>query len=376
MNASALPMINVFGANVGQEEIDALTPSMRAGWMGMGKQVRAFESRLSQRVGCGVVMVDSGSNALHLAVKVLDLPAGSDVLVPSLTWVACAQAVILAGHRPVFADVDLLTYNVTAETLARARTPHTRAVMVVHYAGKPVDLEPIRALGLPIIEDAAHAVDSTVAGRYCGGLGTVGIYSFDSVKNLATPDGGAVLSHDPAIVARLQHLRYCGIGKSGFDSAAGSADRNRWWEYQIHEVFPRILPNDISASIGLVQLEKLADNQQRRKAIWERYQRELAGLDWLATPQEAGEGERHSYFTYLVRILNGRRDALASYLLEQRIYTTFRYHPLHLNPIYRSEASLANCELLNEQGLNLPLHPALSDGDVERILSAIRRFHG
>jgi aminotransferase len=341
--------------------------------MGMGPKVREFEERIAERAHATAVMVDSGSNALFLAVKALGLPPGSEVIVPSFTWVACAHAVVLAGHRPVFADVDLATQNLTAELAARQRTPTTAAVMIVHYAGKPVDVDAMRALDLPIIEDAAHAVDSALRERPCGGLGTVGIYSFDAVKNLATPDGGAVLSQDQDLLARVRNLRYCGIGKSGFDSAA-SPSATRWWEYPLHEVVPRMLPNDVSAAIGLAQLRALPANQQRRRRIWDRYQRELGRLDWLRTPVDPAADERHSYFTYLVRVENGRRDQLARYLLDRNIYTTLRYHPLHMASLYAGGAPLPNCELLNEQGLNLPLHPALRDEDVDRVLDALVAF--
>jgi aminotransferase len=139
------------------------------------------------------------------------------------------------------------------------------------------------------------------------------------------------------------------------------------------EVFPRALPNDVSASIGLAQLRRLGANQERRAEIWRRYQCELGDLAWLETPADPGVGERHSWFTYLVRILDGRRDRLANRLLEDGIYTTLRYHPLHLAGTFGPpERALPGCELLAEQGLNLPLHPALSDADVERVVAAVR----
>jgi len=364
-------MINVFGSNVGQEEIDELSESVRTGWMGMGPKVRQFEREFGDRIGSPFVMVDSGSNALYMAVKLLDLPPGSEIIVPSLTWVACANAVLLAGHKILFCDVEPDTQNIGVREIEKCITRHTKAIMVVHYAGKPARLDEIGAFGLPIIEDAAHAVDSKLGEKHCGTIGRVGIYSFDSVKNLATPEGGGLAASDPELVHRMTYLRYCGIGKSGFDSVAAKA---RWWEYDIKEVFPKFLPNDVSASIGLAQLRKLDANQRRRRGIWDLYQSELGSVGWLGRPSEPRDDERHSYFTYFCRVPKGRRDALAHALLEQDIYTTFRYHPLHLNPIYRSQQSLPNCELLNEQGINLPLHPALTDDDAGRVIDALKAF--
>jgi dTDP-4-amino-4,6-dideoxygalactose transaminase len=364
-------VIGVFGCSAGQEELDELAPSIRAGWMGMGPKVEEFEAAFSARIGADFAMADSGSNALHLAVAALDLPPGSDVVLPSFTWVACANAVVLAGHRPVFADVDPATGNVDADSVERALTDRTRAVMVVHYAGRPVDMASIAGFGLPIVEDAAHAVDSTLGGRRCGTTGEVGVFSFDSVKNLAMPDGGGVTSARGDVMARVRQLRYCGIGGSGFSR---SGTDGRWWEHGAGEVFPRAIPNDVSASVGLAQLRKLERHQERRRVIWERYQSELSGLDWLLRPPEAGPGERHSYFTYLVRVVDGRRDALAAHLLEAGIYTTLRYPPLHLSATFGSTARLPSCEALGEEGLNLPLHPRLTDEDVERVIGAVRGF--
>ena len=202
-------MINVFGSLMGPEELEEIRTSLEAQWIGIGPKTAAFEKQFAERLGLpGMVLLDSGSNALHLAVKLLDLPPGSDVIVPSFTWISCAHAVVLCGHRPVFADVDLNTHNITRATVAAARTPNTKAVMVVHYGGLPVRVDEIQELGLPIIEDAAHATDSRLKGVACGGLGDVGIYSFDAVKNLAMGEGGGLTAKDPARVARAKQLRY------------------------------------------------------------------------------------------------------------------------------------------------------------------------
>jgi dTDP-4-amino-4,6-dideoxygalactose transaminase len=363
--------IGVFGSRAGEEELEALRGSVLDGWMGMGPRVREFEARFAERLGVGFAMADSGSNALHLAMTALGLPPASDVVVPTFTWVACANAVALAGHTPVFADVELETASLSAETLAAALTERTAAVMVVHYAGRPVDVAAFDAFDLPVVEDAAHAVDSTRGGRACGTIGAAGVFSFDGVKNLATPDGGGVASADEEVLDRIRRLRYCGVGGSGFER---SARGGRWWEHDDVEVFPRAIPNDVSASIAIAQLDRLAQNQARRREIWQTYQEAFAGLEWLALPPEAADGDRHSYFTYLVRVLDGRRDRLATELLARGIYTTLRYQPLHLFFPGGASRRLRHAEQLNEQGLNLPLHPRLTDADVERIVEAVRSF--
>lgn len=364
-------MISVFGSKVGQEELEEIRSSLEAQWMGIGPKVKAFEEAFGRRLSQPFAMLDSGSNSIYMAMKLLDLPPGSEVILPSFTWIACAHSIVLAGHTPVFCDVDRDTQNVTAETIAQRITSGTRAVMVVHYAGKPVRMKPIVELRLPVIEDAAHAVDSQLCGIPCGAIGNIGIYSFDAVKNLATAEGGGLTAKDPEMVTRARLFRYCGIGKSGFEA---SANKDRWWEYEIVGFFPKMMPNDIMASIALAQLRKLSELQAYRKALWETYQEQFASLSWLVRPQDPAPDERHSYFTYFVRILGGRRDHFAKYLYSKGIYTTLRYHPLHMNPIYKSSVRLPVCEQLNEEGLNLPLHPNMNSADVEEVVSAVMAY--
>jgi len=366
-------MISVFGSWVGREELDEIATSIENQWMGIGPKVRQFEEEFAKRLMLpGFTLLDSGSNALLLAVKMLNLPQGSEVILPSFTWISCAHAVVLNGCKPVFCDVDLDTQNVTRETIEPHITSRTGAVMVVHYAGKPVRMDEIMDLGLPVIEDAAHAVDSRLGDRACGSIGHIGMYSFDAIKNLSMPEGGGVTARDPELVEKSKVVRYCGIGKSGFE--ASRQTENRWWEYNIIDFFPKLLPNDICASVGLAQLRKLDALQARRRQIWDIYQKELEGISWLVRPRDAAPDEQHSYFTYVIRALGGHRDALARFLYENGVYTTLRYHPLHMNPIYKSDARLPVSEQLNEEALSIPIHPRLTDGEVGRVVDLIRKF--
>ena len=365
-------MISVFGSNFGEEEVLAISETVRSQWIGMGQKVKDFEANFANHLATeDFLLVDSGSNALFMAIKLLDLPPQSEIIVPSFTWVACAQAIVMAGHQPVFCDVDMASQNVTAETVVPHISPKTKAIMVVHYAGKPVDMEPILALGFPVIEDAAHAVASTYKGKACGTLGTVGIYSFDSIKNLAMGEGGGLVCQDKEKLKMARQMRYCGIGKSGFQQAS-ALPNTRWWEYDIKEAFIKMLPTDLAASLGLVQLAKLQKNQTIRKKIWDIYQEELKEISWITRPIEAEEEEKHSYFTYFVQV--PQRDKLALYLLQNNIYTTLRYHPLHLNSIYQSEVKLPVSEHLNEVGLNIPLHPRLQDAELDYIIDKLKKF--
>ncbi len=364
-------MISVFGSEVGLEEKEALAACLEDQWLGLGERTATFEARLRERLGLEhFLMVDSGSNALHLAVRLLDLPAGSSVILPSFTWVACAHAVLMAGCRPVFCDVDPDTQNVTVDTIRPHLEANTTAILVVHYAGKPVDLAPILELGLPVIEDAAHAVDSRYRGRACGSLGDIGIYSFDAVKNLTTGSGGGLTVRDPALRERARQLRYCGIGRSAYQAMhSESGEVSRWWEQDILDVSGRFAPSDLNAAIGLVQLDKLDALQARRRRIWERYQEAFRDVPEVLTPQDPGPDERHSWFTYLVRVPH--RDRLARAMLDAGIYTTLRFPPLHEQEIFAAPARLPATKELAETGLNLPLHPRLTDSEVDKVISVL-----
>lgn len=362
-------MINVFGSRVGKEEIQQVSDSISKQWMGMGPKTKEFESRMKERLNAdNFLLVDSGSNGLYLGLSLMNLPKGSEVIVPSLTWVSCAQAVLLVGCKPVFADADLNTQNVTAETIKAQITPNTSAIMVVHYGGLACEMDEIMSLGLPVIEDACHAIDSVYRGKSCGTIADVGVYSFDAVKNLAIGEGGGVTTTHADWMERASLLRYCGIGKSGFE--ASTHGKERWWEYNIVEPFIKMNPSDVAAGIGLAQLDKLDENQLIRKKIWDIYQDEFGKISAIDIPQDAAEGDKHSYFTYFVRIPN--RDKVAKYLFDHGVYTTLRYHPLHMNKLYQSNQTLKNCEEMNETGLNIPLHPSLTMDDVDKIIEEIK----
>jgi dTDP-4-amino-4,6-dideoxygalactose transaminase len=369
-------MISLFGSNVDTQELDSLKDCFDRQWLGVGPKTTEFETAMAQKLSTqGFVFVNSGSNALHLAVRLLNLPQGSEVILPSFNWISCGSAIVLNGLKPVFCDVDLDTCNVTAEHVEQKITPNTKAIMVVHYAGKPVDMDSLAPFGLPIVEDAAHAIDSSYRAKACGTLGAAGIFSFDAVKNLTTGEGGGVVTQDPKLLQAARNLRYCGIAKSGFDA---SIAKTRWWEYDVHDFFPKMLNSDVAAAIGLAQLKKLPSFQERRKEIWDTYtqvfSQESWANNWLEIPTGPGKHEKHSYFTYVIRLRTGSRDKLARFLFDRGIYTSLRYHPLHLNKIYGDQEDLPNSEKLNEIALNIPLHQRLTHSDIDQILDGLKAF--
>jgi dTDP-4-amino-4,6-dideoxygalactose transaminase len=365
-------MINVFGSRVSNRAVRYLKSSISNQWLGMGPNVRKFELEVQNRLGLrNFLLVDSGSNALYMAIYSLNLPPKSEIILPSFTWVSCAQSVLMAGHIPVFCDVDSNTYNVTIQTLQPHISKRTGAIMVVHYGGLPCEMDSIMSLGFPVIEDAAHAIDSYYNGRACGSIGDVGIYSFDAVKNLAMGEGGGITFKSDEAYQRARILRYSGIGKSGFEASTNG--KSRWWEYNIVEPFIKMNPSDIHAAVGLEQIESLDRNQSIRKSIWLKYQNAFKELNWLICPVDPPSYSKHSYFTYTVK-LNLNRDLFAKYMYESGIYTTLRYHPLHLNKLYNSKVKLKISEELNDTAISLPLHPNLSYNEIRYIINKVKSF--
>jgi dTDP-4-amino-4,6-dideoxygalactose transaminase len=373
-------LISVFGSYMSDLEIEYVNKCLNSQWIGFGETVTKFEEEISRvRNFRNFTMVDSGSNALYLALKLLKLPIGSEVILPAFTWIACANAVILSGLKPVFADVELDTMNISARTVQQVISDKTSCIMVVHFAGLPVDIDPIIKFGFPIIEDAAHAIYSDYKNKPCGSLGDIGIFSFDAVKNLAVGEGGGITCKQDASVKNARELRYCGISKSGFDSAVSQdleLNSNIWWEYNLREPFIKMLPTNISASIGLAQLIRRKELQDKRKEIWDSYQQGLKKLKVVRLPVETLEiSSSHSYFTFPIQV--PKRNELAKYLLKKDIYTTLRYHPLNQYSNFNDNPNLVlkNTQLLNDKALSLPLHPRLTRKEVNLVIDSILKFY-
>jgi len=365
-------MINVFSSFVGIEEFSLIKKSFKKQWLGAGENVKRFENEFSNyRNIKNFLMVDNATNGLFLACKLLNLELNSEIILPSFTCIACAQAIKMAGLIPVFCDVDYKTQNITIEHILPHITKNTKAIMVVHYAGLPVDIDPILNLGYPVIEDAAHAVVSSYKNKSCGALGEIGVFSFDPIKNLSSCEGGGMFFKDEKLLKQAINMRLCGVGSSGLQRM--KSEESMWWEDHADNIFIKSYPNDISAAIALAQLEKLNILQTRRKNIWNYYKSVFSKYHFIELPAEPDGDNKHSYFTFCIRV--PKRNLLAHFLLAHNVYTTLRFFPIHLNRYYyTSNHKLPNCEKLAEFALNIPLHPNLSDRDINYIVDNIIKF--
>ncbi|WP_193776485.1 DegT/DnrJ/EryC1/StrS family aminotransferase [Streptomyces sp. E2N166] len=371
-------MINLFQPQVGKEELDAVAEVFDSHWLGHGPRTKAFEADFAEHIGVDaeqVVFINSGTAGLFLALEALDLAEGDEVVLPSLSFVAAANAIGSTGARPVFCDVDARTLNPTAEDVERSLTPRTKAVIVLHYGGYPGDIVRIARLcrerGVALVEDAACSVASRVGGRAVGSFGDLAMWSFDAMKVMVTGDGGMLYVRDRELAARARRLAYHGLAQpSGFGHAKVS---HRWWELDVPEIGRRVIGNDLTAAIGSVQLRRLPELVARRREIVELYDRELAGLDGVRTPPPLPEGHESSYYFYWVQMSPEIRDEVASELYAAGVYTTFRYAPLHKVPAYRAQDEvLPASDKASGETLCLPLHPGLADEDVRTVAAALR----
>ncbi|MCK1798581.1 DegT/DnrJ/EryC1/StrS family aminotransferase [Streptomyces sp. XM4193] len=371
-------MINVFQPSLGEAELAAVSEVFASNWLGHGPRTREFEAQFADHIGAdaeSLLFLNSGTAGLFLATELLELGPGDEVVLPSVFFVAAANAIAATGARPVFCDVDPHRLNPTAEHIERALTPRTRAVMVLHYGGDPGDIARIAALcterGVTLVEDAACAVASTADGRACGTFGDIAVWSFDAMKVLVTGDGGMLFVRDPDLARRARALAYHGLERSsGFAGARVSA---RWWELDVQGFGRRVIGNDLTAALGTVQLGRLPESIARRRAVAETYDELLAEADGVRVPPPLAAGHSTSYYFYWVQMDPRIRDGVAAALLEQDVYTTFRYPPLHRVPIYEAEATeLPGTDAAADSTLLLPIHQALSDAETRKVAEALR----
>ncbi|MFG2823814.1 DegT/DnrJ/EryC1/StrS family aminotransferase [Kitasatospora sp. NPDC048365] len=367
---------------LGEEEAQAAAEAVRSGWVAQGPRVAEFERAFAEHLGVPhAVAVSSCTTALHLAMVGAGVGPGDEVVVPSLSFIATANAVTYVGGTPVFADVDAATGNLTPETVAPLLTERTRAVVVVDQGGVPVDLDAIRALveprGITVVEDAACAAGSTYRGRPAGATAEIAAYSFHPRKLLTTGEGGMVTCQDGELAARLRRLREHGMSVSAADrhaSAGGGASLVETYD----EIGFNHRMTDIQAAVGLVQLGKLPAMVARRRELAARY-RELLGdlASGLVAEPEHGTGNFQSCWLLLPEGAPERTEVLAG-LAQRGVSARRGIMAAHLELPYKGSARvpLPATELLTERSLVLPLYHSLTEEQQDRVVLALRESLG
>ena len=367
---------------IGQAEIDAVVATLKSGWLSTGPRVRAFEEAFATYAGAPfAVALNSGTAALHLALHALDIGAGDEVITTPLTFCATANVIVHVGATPRFADIDPVTWNLTAEAANAAVGPRTRAVLPVHYAGRPVDTVGFRALaerhGVALVEDAAHAVEAVSARRKIGSTADFTCFSFYATKNLTTGEGGMLTTDSDAWAEEARRLGLHGMSRDGW---ARYTRRGTALYDVVAPGFKYNMP-DLMAAIGLQQLPRLEERLRRREAIWQRYDEAFADLP-LTRPAPVAAGDRHArhLYTVLVEPESGwQRDDLAASLRERGIVTSVHFRAVHLFSYYAERfgfrrGMFPHAERVSDCTLSLPLSAAMPDAHVDAVIDAVRQL--
>ena len=361
--------------SLGEEEIGEVTACLRSGWITTGPRTELFEREFEAYVGSRhAVALSSGTAALHCAYWAEGVGPGDEVICPSLTWPATANMALALGAKVVFADIDRKTLQMDPRDVARCVTPRTKAIVPVHFAGAPADVDALREIAgrrIRIIEDAAHSVGTRYKGRRVGGLGNAAIFSFHPIKDMTTGEGGMLTTDDDELARRVRLFKFHGVSRDAW-KAYGAASSARYdtvlagFKYNL---------TDIASAIGIHQLRKLDGFIARRTAIAGRYLRGLAGAPGVELP--AAPPYPHVHAWHLFTILVDRRDEFMAALRDENIGSGLHFEPVHTMTAYRSlGASLPETESAGARILSLPLFPGMSDEDADDVIAAVRRIAG
>jgi len=376
-------MINLFQPNLGSEETTSIAEVFASNWLGKGAKVSEFETNFAQSLKENpklFLSTTSCTEAIFLSAKLFKFSKGDEVIVPTISFPSIGSAVIESGATIVFCDVDKHSLNVRAQDFESLISEKTKALYVTHYGGVSCDMDEIIKLckqhNILIIEDSACAVRSFYKGKACGTLGDMGMWSFDAMKTLSTADGGMIYIADANKRIEAEESLYLGLpvkSKSGLDSSSDGAAN--WWEFQMNRTGRRAIMNNVTAAMGVAQLEKLDSFIERRKVIFETYYQSLNGVGDIDLPPIPSFDHTSSYYFFWIQ--TKQRDKLAKFLLNQGIYTTFRYWPLDKVDLFSDyvKNTYPNSEYAAKHTLNLPLHQGLSDQEVTLIIKSIKTFY-
>jgi len=368
-------MIPLFRPSISIDEINAVTEVLKSGWWGLGPKTAEFEEKFAKYVGVQhAVALNSGTAALHLALALLDLKRGDEVIVPPITFVSTAHAVLYNGAKPVFADVYEDNLCIDVEDVAKKITKRTRAIMPVHYAGHPCNMDGLREVikgkRIVIIEDAAHACGAEYKGKKVGSLSELTCFSFHAVKNVACGEGGMVTTNSGEWDKVLREMRWLGISKSTWNRTVD--EKVYAWFYHVNRLGFKAHLNDILAAIGIVQLGRVEDLNKRRREIVGRYNQAFKSIKGVKVPVER-KGCKSSWHIYHLKV--EKRDDLIKFLKDNDVTPGVHYYPIHLHPYYRPlRAKLPVAEEVWKRIISLPLFPSMTEEEIGKVIGAVGNF--
>ncbi|HEY5513364.1 MAG TPA: DegT/DnrJ/EryC1/StrS family aminotransferase [Geomonas sp.] len=367
---------------IGEEEINEVVDSLRSGWITTGPKVKRFEEAFKQYVGAPfAVPLSSATAGLHLTMLALQLKPGDEVITTPMTFAATVSMIVQGGGTPVLADIEPGTLNIDVQAIRKKITPRTRAVVPVHFAGQPCDMDEIfaiaREFGLQVVEDAAHAVGTEYKGARIGSLDSVSVFSFHPIKNITTGEGGMVATRDERLAEEISLMKFHGMNREAWKRYEASGTPN----YDI--VMPGFKYNmmDLQAALGLHQLDKLDSFIEMRTLLADFYNEAFRDVPELVTPQPVPYQHRHAWHLYtpLVKIeaLSIDRDAFMAQLKGENIGTGLHFKAIHHHPYYRdtlgiAQGALPNADYASERILSLPLFPLMTLDDARDVVAAVK----
>ncbi|HOM28953.1 MAG TPA: DegT/DnrJ/EryC1/StrS family aminotransferase [Deltaproteobacteria bacterium] len=365
--------IPVSRPHIGDEEIGAVAEVLRSGWITTGQRCLEFERRFSELVGSRhAVALSSATAGMHLVLRDLGIGAGDEVITPSMTFASTVNQIVLAGARPVFADVDYNTLLVLPRDIERRITDKTRLIIPVHFAGAPADLDAISdaARGIPVLEDAAHAVGTLYKGRHVGSR-NMALFSFHPIKNITTGEGGMLTCNDEETVKRVRLLRFHGIERDAWKRYGTAADPG----YDIEEPGFKYNLTDLQAALGLAQLDRLSWVNARRGEIVRRYQEAFSGMEGIDLPGVPGYDHSHAWNIFVVKVTSVPLSTFMERLSGRNIGFGLHFpacHTLRYIQDRFGKADLPVTQALSGRILSLPLYPDMDDVRIERVIEAVR----
>jgi UDP-4-amino-4-deoxy-L-arabinose-oxoglutarate aminotransferase len=367
--------------SINEQDINAVNEVLRSGWITTGAKTSQFEEAFCDYTGCvSAVALTSATAGMHLALKAFDIGEGDEVITPSMTWVSTVNLIVLAGAKPVFADIDRDTMMVTPESVESRITGATKVIVPVHFAGAAVDMKPLRELAAKnnifLIEDAAHAVGTEYKGQRIGRIGT-SIFSFHPIKNITTGEGGMFCSDDSELVDCIRRLKFHGLGVDAYDRQT----QGRSPQAEVLEPGYKYNLTDMAAVLGTSQLSRVDKFNSRRTELAMKYRESLVGIDEILPLSEPVYPIKHSWHLFIVRLdidkAKMSRDEFMQELKQRNIGTGLHFRAAHLQKYYRESMGmkrgmLPNTEWNSDRICSLPLFPGMTNNDVDDVVEAIK----
>lgn len=375
----------VFGRPyLGHEELKEVIDTLKSGWWGTGPKTEKFEKEFASYIGSSYALgVNSATAGLHLAILSLSIKPGDEIITTPLTFCSTVNVVIHAGGKPIFADVDKNTWNIDPAEIEKKITKHTRAIIPVHLHGRPCEMNEIMRIAkkhnLKIIQDSAHATETLYHGKNVGALGDISVYSFYVTKNVATGEGGMIVTNDKKAIDKMRMLSLHGLSLDAYK------------RYSVHEYknYNCVLPGfkynmtDIQASLGIHQLARVEKNAVIRQKYWKMYTQAFSRLPELILPAPEEKNTRHARHLYAILIrpemLKITRDKFVDTLIKENIGSGVHFNPIHLYDYYRKsfgfkKGDYPNAEFVGARTISLPLSAATSPRDIHDVICAVKKI--